>query len=192
MFGPAAHFNLHPILPIILILQSSFRSAAHLNTLPQKWFWGRVTESLWTGGPWALSSMNFWLDACHSLGTLQKSYLDKSSVVNIIRSYFEAPVGKQLLNVILWSIAELTTKMLTFVKQFSQQIKRTHSSSQITGFHNIKREIWVENGSEEVLLTWNLEMYWQCNWCLWCAFSAKEIGVGLANEPIAVRSSFPL
>lgn len=84
--------------------------------------------SQWTGGPWGLSSMNFWLDACHSSGILQKSYLDKSSVVNIIRHSLQAAVGKQLFHAILWSIAILTTKMLTFIKQFSQHIKRTHSS----------------------------------------------------------------
>lgn len=80
--------------------------------------------------------------------------------------------------------------MLTFVKQFSQQMKRTHSSSHITDFHNTQRAIWAENRAEEVLLTWNLEMCWQRNRFLWHAFSAKEIGVGLANEFLAVQSSF--
>lgn len=95
--------------------------------------------SLWTGGPWALSSMNFWLDVCLSLGTLQKSYLDKSSVVNI-KTYLYVPTGKQLLHVNLLCV----TKMLTFIKHWSQQIKRTRLSKHTTDSHIPERVMCVE------------------------------------------------
>lgn len=171
--------------PIILILQFHFRSVVHLNTLPPRWFWDRAMGSLWTGGPWALSSMNFWLDVCLSLGTLQKSYLDKSSVVNI-KSYLYITTGKQLLNVNRLCV----TKMLTFIKHLSQQIKElAYPNTQLTlAFPRewcVLKLIW---GSFVNMEFGNGLVVCSTSNCL--LLYPKAIGMGFTNAFIVSWSSF--
>lgn len=58
------------------------RCVAPQSTSPQRWSSDRATGSLWTGGPWASSSMNSWSAVSRSSETLLRSFSAKLLVVS--------------------------------------------------------------------------------------------------------------